>query len=389
MSAKLSEGGAAGVARTLADELRRVGVRSPFAYGYGRRGKASQLEEEYAGLQITPGPIAALNRTSYGVLGAETKLRSSRRWEELTHAVAASDIVHLHVIHSYFADTEQLFSLLKRAGKPVVWTLHDQWAMTGRCAQPASCQLWRMGCSKCPDLGAYPPARVDHAAQRWIDRRALIQDLQDHLPTAFVACADWLAAEARAAGFDNVHTIRNSVDRTFWNAASEGTRASSYEVRNLFMCRDLRDRKKVSIEVLNSVAGIENQSLTIMGDNLPSELHPTRHLPATSDRALTATTMLEHDRLIFTSDVDYYPLTIAEALTAGLEVLAVDSSAAREFANHPRVVIASSHTTLCELAALPLTEGISHSGNPGPFAPTRMVEEYLRIYRSLLAEASG
>jgi putative colanic acid biosynthesis glycosyltransferase len=347
------------------------------------------MEGEYAGLQLTPGPVAALNRTSYGVTGAETKLRSLSRWRELGEAVRGSDIVHLHVIHSYFADTEQLFALLKKAGKPVVWTLHDQWVMTGRCAQPATCQLWKSGCSKCPDLEAYPPAKIDHAGKRWIDRRALVKDLQDHLPTAFVACADWLAVEARAAGFDNVCTITNSVDRAFWDAANEGTRRPGQLLRNLFMCRDLRDKKKVSIDVLNSIAATESQSLTVMGDNLPSELRPTRHLPATSNRALTARTMLEHDRLIFTSGVDYYPLTIAEALTAGLEVLAVDSPAAREFANHPRVVLASNQDDLCKMAAFPLRSWEAGLETSSQFAPPRMAEEYLRVYRALLNRDSA
>lgn len=384
VSAKLSEGGAAGVARTLADELRRSGVRSPFAYGYGRNGRASQLEGSYDGVRITPGAIAALNRTSYRWRGAETRLRSGRHWKDLARAAAASDVIHLHILHSYFADTAQMVELLKRAQKPVVWTMHDQWMMTGRCAQPGSCTLWRDGCVTCPDLNAYPPARVDHAAERWIERRAAIFDLQNSVPTAIVACATWLADEARVAGLENVSTITNSVDREFWRIVNGSTRSSSEEYRNLFICRDLRDDNKVSLETLNSIALLSGQSLTVMGDEKPEELHASRHIPATGERASIAQVMLTHDRLIFTSKVDYYPLTIAEAICAGMEVLAVRSPAAEEFNEYPNVQIAETLDDLVSRAGLRANRSKVPIGLMRQLAPERMVEEYSTLYRRLV-----
>lgn len=383
---RLSEGGAAGVARTLADELRQLGVESPFAYGYGKGGGPSPLEEQYAGVRMTPRPIAALNRISYGLIGRETDLFSPTLWSQFMSEVAASDVVHLHAIHSYFVSTERLFAGLIAAGKPVVWTLHDQWIMTGRCAQPGDCRRWETGCKSCPNLTAYPPAIYDRAAERWQERYHAVSDLQSKLPTAIVACADWLGQEARTAGLQNVQVIKNSVDREFWEATRGVKNPPQPPVRNLFMCRDLRDKLKVNWPLLNRIAQLEDQELTVVGDN-PIELSSgISYKPAIMDRRALAKEMTSHERLIFTSPVDYFPLTIAEALTAGLEVLALDSRAAREFEGHRDVKIASSEESLMRMVEArpekPAVDAAQRSQSEF-FNPQRMTLEYMDVYRRL------
>lgn len=382
---RLSEGGAAGVARTLADELRRHDIESPFAYGYGKGGGPSPLEAEYAGVRVTPRSIAALNRASYAVWGKETELSSPRLWSRFRTEIESSDVIHLHAIHSYFTSTERLFEALISAGKPVVWTLHDQWIMTGRCAQPGSCRLWETGCKVCPNLAAYPPARVDHAARRWPQRYQAVRNLQEKLPTAIVACADWLGEEALTAGLQNVHVIKNSVDREFWEATTDTVRVAEPKVKNLFMCRNLRDRLKVNWGLLTSISQIEGQSLTVVGDN-PEELPANvTHHEAITDRRRLGGVMGSHSRLIFTSRVDYFPLTIAEALTAGLDVLAINSQAAREFRDHPGVRIANDEAELLVMARETSKSADESGRGRNFFDPQRMTQEYLALYKSLVS----
>lgn len=383
---RLSEGGAAGVARTLSDELRRTGIESPFAYGYGKRGGPSPLEDQYSGVRITPGLVAALNRATYGLLGYDTSLKSPKLWGKFADEVASSDLVHLHAVHSYMTSADSLFETLIAAGKPVVWTLHDQWIMTGRCAQPGDCRKWETGCGGCPSLTAYPPAVFDHSARHWKKRYQAVRELQSSLPTAIIACADWLGEEADKAGLANVQVIKNSVDRVFWESVNSATSKADPKIRNLFICRDLRDSLKVSWPLIERVANLDGQTTTVIGDNPEALPDNVTHRPAITDRAELAKAMVAHDRLIFSSRVDYFPLTIAEALTAGLRVLALDSRAAREFQDHPRVEIASDEDALVRLAT-DLSAG--NSGNSTAlersfFDPERMSREYIDVYRRLL-----
>ena len=41
------------------------------------------------------------------------------------------DIIHIHNLHGYYINYQELFKYLKEANKPVVWTFHDFWPITG------------------------------------------------------------------------------------------------------------------------------------------------------------------------------------------------------------------------------------------------------------------
>ncbi|OUE31570.1 putative glycosyl transferase [Clavibacter michiganensis] len=261
--------------------------------------------------------------------------------------------------------------------------------MTGRCAQPGTCRLWEDGCPKCPDLAAYPPARVDNASRVFVRRREDIDALRVAVPTAIVACAHWLAAEAVRAGFDGVRTITNSVDRAFWSEATSAPVASEApRTGTLFICRDLRDPAKVDWDALRAIAAGTTEGLTIMGDDAPEHASGADRLPATGDRVELARTMRRHDRLVFTSRVDYFPLTVSEALTAGMRVFAIDSEAIREFGAHPDVTIVDSGG---ELAAALLADERAGGRPPGDmrdvrrFDPRRMADEYRAVYEELVS----
>ena len=62
------------------------------------------------------------------------------------------DIIQLHNLHGYYLNYPLLFEYLSSLDVPVVWTLHDAWAMTGHCAFPAlaDCVQWKEECVSCP-----------------------------------------------------------------------------------------------------------------------------------------------------------------------------------------------------------------------------------------------
>ena len=64
--------------------------------------------------------------------------------------VKEADIINLHWVAQYqsLITLKRLFDL----GKPVVWTLHDQWAFTGGCHYAAGCEKYQTDCRACPQL---------------------------------------------------------------------------------------------------------------------------------------------------------------------------------------------------------------------------------------------
>jgi glycosyltransferase involved in cell wall biosynthesis/GT2 family glycosyltransferase len=68
--------------------------------------------------------------------------------------VLEADVINLHWV-ARFQSPATLHKLL-RLGKPVVWTLHDQWAFTGGCHYTAGCQKYIQDCASCPQLSEDP-----------------------------------------------------------------------------------------------------------------------------------------------------------------------------------------------------------------------------------------
>ena len=68
------------------------------------------------------------------------------------------DIIHLHNMHGYYVNVEMLFKFLKEYNKPVVWTLHDCWPITGYCAAIDfyKCEKYKTECNNCPHKFSYP-----------------------------------------------------------------------------------------------------------------------------------------------------------------------------------------------------------------------------------------
>ncbi len=67
--------------------------------------------------------------------------------------IKQADIIHLHWINGQFLSYKSIDKLMK-LGKPVVWTFHDSWPMTGGCHVRYGCERFMTGCGKCHELNS-------------------------------------------------------------------------------------------------------------------------------------------------------------------------------------------------------------------------------------------
>ena len=83
------------------------------------------------------------------------------------------DLVHIHNIHGYWADLRTIINFLKKEKIKVIWTLHDYWLLTGRCANfdHNSGSKWLTGCGSCQFLDAYPATLYDRSAGNYIRKK--------------------------------------------------------------------------------------------------------------------------------------------------------------------------------------------------------------------------
>lgn len=77
-------------------------------------------------------------------------------------------------------------------GKPIVWTMHDMWNMTGVCHHAGECRRWQLRCGHCPLLGRRA-SDSDISFHTWVRK----SDLYAGTRIAFVAVSNWLAGLAR------------------------------------------------------------------------------------------------------------------------------------------------------------------------------------------------
>lgn len=81
-------------------------------------------------------------------------------------------VLHFHVLHSYWLNLNSVVRFCEKVKnhKPditLVWTLHDHWSVTGRCAFTDGCEGWKTGCRKCPTLNNYPPVKMIARTSWW------------------------------------------------------------------------------------------------------------------------------------------------------------------------------------------------------------------------------
>lgn len=114
---------------------------------------------------------------------------------EILHRVRP-DIINVHNLHSAYSLgwSYELVEVCCDAA-PVVWTLHDMWSFTGRCAYRYDCTKLIAGCdASCPTADEYPSLEPSLIHGAWAGKKKLLER-QNRL--AAVSPSQWLAGEAQ------------------------------------------------------------------------------------------------------------------------------------------------------------------------------------------------
>lgn len=109
------------------------------------------------------------------------------------------DVVHIHNIHGCFINYPLLFTYLKEHNIPVVWTLHDCWAMTGHCTHfmRTNCLKWHTGCNHCPQKRTFPTTYLLDRSER---NYSLKKELFTSMPVMHITTvSNWLKGIAEAS----------------------------------------------------------------------------------------------------------------------------------------------------------------------------------------------
>lgn len=336
VNVRLQEGGAARIAMDLHQQLLSRGIESRFAYGWGERGGRSTAENLIPNsFQVGQQWQVAGNMLSHYFIGIDCISPIGAGRKRLIDSIHWADVIHLHVVHSYFLPFSWLVAELHQAGKPVVMTTHDYWLATGRCASAEGCDGWKRGCGCCPTKNSYPTSLLDFSGEQFKSKREGIAKLGKQLmvisPSRFVG-------EVMHAALPDIEvkTIHNWVDTDFEQALT-GLRLEAQPVGFLrdvikvgVVANDLSDPAKVDINLLNQLLNMSHIELHMIGHNSPISGRQVVNYGRVSGRTSMVEVMSSMDVALFTSEKDTFGLVMIEALACGVPVLAVESKASRE-----------------------------------------------------------
>lgn len=100
--------------------------------------------------------------------------------------VQEADVIVLNWINQGLLSIKGIRKLGK-LGKPIVWTMHDMWNMTGICHHARECRGYFGKCGNCQYLIGHSAHDLSYSV--WKKKR----NLYENMPITFVAVSNWLA----------------------------------------------------------------------------------------------------------------------------------------------------------------------------------------------------
>ena len=147
------------------------------------------------------------------------------------------DIIHLHNLHGYYINIENLFNYLAFSKIPIVWTMHDCWAFTGHCShfEYVKCEKWKKVCHRCPQSSSYPSSLfIDNSKKNFLSKKRLFNSVPS---MTIVSVSHWLDNQIRysfLSGFKS-KVIQNGIDLEVFKPSKSRALIKNYNLHNKFI----------------------------------------------------------------------------------------------------------------------------------------------------------
>lgn len=255
-----------------------------------------------------------------------------------------ADIVHLHNIHGSYFKLKTLVTMAKE--KPMVWTLHDKWAITAHCSQCHDCRADNNGNHFTPGRNRYGSDMLwDNSDYLW-NKKKEIYGKMDNL--SVVCPSEWLAKKVKQSILKDkdIYIINNGVDvETFKPRKKSNIRKELNLSEKAFIIGYVGhwgglDVKKGGEYFLNTTnyykddKGVEFLCIgckKVGGIEKRGNIYYTQ---TTHDKKLLSKYYAACDMLLFVSLAENFPLVTLEALSTGLPVVSFDVGGVGEQIKH-------------------------------------------------------
>lgn len=266
---------------------------------------------------------------------------SKTDWILGTKEFKEADVVHLHNIHGWFFNLKTLEKISKL--KPVVWTLHDMWAITPHCAHSYNCKL-KDGFYHCPSLNSYP--RITWHNEKYLSWRK--KSIYKNSNFNIVVPSLWLKDKVEESVLNDkeIDLIYNGIDENIFKILdkkeaqkelgipldrkvilflSDGGRKNEFKGWNFI--ESVINKYKEDRNILFICVGGEENGIDPKYSNL---LYVSR----VSDKTILSKYFSASDAFLYPSLADNCPLVILEAMACGIPIVTFNTGGIPELVKH-------------------------------------------------------
>lgn len=246
------------------------------------------------------------------------------------------DLVHIHNLHGDYINLPLFFWFLRKNGVKVVWTMHDCWGFTGRCAHYSmkKCLEWRSGCYRCKYRHLYPKVFWDHSKLFWKLKKKWINGIKDLIITT---PSEWLKDQAKHSFLkeQRIEIVNNWVDLDQFKPMESNFRSlhniADGQVMILGVSSIWRYEKGLDVFIHLSKILSPRYKIVLVGeigkDKIPSEIITVE---PTCDRNELCEIYTAADVLLNPTREEVFGLVNVESLACGTPVITFDSGGSPE-----------------------------------------------------------
>lgn len=262
-------------------------------------------------------------------------------WMLETPEFKLADLVHCHNLHGRYFNLETLQKMSTL--KPVVWTLHDEWAVTTHCAYTLEGTDMRHGLFTCPSLDTQPRILWDNTANLAKLRIQQYADSKLHIITP----SKWLLNRVNQTVLkvQDVRLIANGINTSVFtktprSEAREKLKLPQDKKIILFLATAGKANTwkgwqytEAAIEHYKSDPSVLflNVGNFTKEESAETNVEYRLHVDSKEELALYYSAA---DMLLFTSIADNFPLVILEAMSCGLPIVSFAVGGVPEVLTH-------------------------------------------------------
>ena len=247
------------------------------------------------------------------------------------------NLIHIHNIHRSFCNLEIVLNYAKENNVPIIWTLHDEWILTGRCCSFQQCSKWKEGCGHCSRKVLYPKSLFDCSSKFWHFKHNLINKFISYIH--FVSPSKWLSdLVLNAYPNARISVIRNGVNQSVFKISNKNKDILSLaNGRSIIGCVAYNlsvDKGYDDIVKLSNLIDKKKTVVFVLGANCKQAIEKINDglyvVKQTSSKEEIASFYSTIDVMFDPTKGDNYPTTHIECLSCGTPFVTYDVGGAAE-----------------------------------------------------------